>query len=552
MPIVRSYFRRAPGVAAASTSAARRLDVAIYDAGGEDLLRDRTGGRYQVEELTFESGLPGGFLSAAFRLALPTARSWPGRAGLKTIIRRGNRVLWWGWVEDVRQAVRGRVEGLQVTCLGPWQVVGQRRATFAHTGTVYGDMALGTALGEHCSEVTTDYSQLTPTGVNIAPLTWTQRTVAELVKLVCETGNSSGQQMLFALWEAAGRNGNGYPEPINRNPSFEEMAGSSLVGWTSTVVTGSPTSSLLSGTYLSPVRSVKWIRGPEAGTQSGRLQTDSGYYIPVSAETDYVVDYWAYFGAIGSISCYARMNWYNSGGGLISQVALTVRTSTGSAFGARYVETTTSPAGAVECRLDLVFSLPDSGAQSYIVFDDAYMYALGAPLAVDPRPRAHLWPRDLSAGDYRLYTSDLADALGVDVTTRDLANSVVGKYGSSYTAAAQDVDSQGLYRRRDAVVDAGSASSSTVAAAMRDAYLARYLAPLAEPGSFKLAGPGAVRNLRGRPIWPEELRAGDRLELADGPQAGTVILLTRVAYADGVVSCTPERAADVPMLLARV
>lgn len=550
MPFVRSYFRRAPGAALAGAPVVRGLDVAIYAADGTNLLREATGGRYRVASLAFDSGLPGGFLTATLTLAMPTARSWPGRAGLRVIIRRGNRVLWWGWIEDIRRLVRGGVEGLTLTCLGPWQQLQQRLCSPAYTGTLTGDNAIALELTTACDDISPDYSALTATGVNMAPLTWTNRPVSELVKAVCQAGNSSGQQMLFGIWEPSGRSRNGYPTAINTNPHFETLAGALHVGWTSVTITGAPVVDYAHALYHSPIYAPRFRRGAEAGTQSARLSTDSGYFFAVTPAATYVVDYWAYFGATASISCYARLNWYNSGGGLISQVALTVRNSTGSAFGARFVESTVAPALAATCRLDLVLSLPDSGANAYIVFDDCYVYALGAPIAADREPRAHLWARDLSTADYRLYTSELATALDIDESTRELANYVLGQYSTSYTAAAQDAASLLRYRRREAIANAG-AVSSTVATAMRDAYLALHKAPMIEPGAFRLTRPGAIRTLHGTPIWPEELRAGDRLEIADGPLAGQIIMLSRVAYADGVVSCTPERPADVPLLLAR-
>jgi hypothetical protein len=86
---------------------------------------------------------------------------------------------------------------------------------------------------------------------------------------------------------------------------------------------------------------------------------------------------------------------------------------------------------------------------------------------------------------------------------------------------------------------------------MRDAYLARYKDPLTEANAFRVGRPGPIRTAHGGLVWPEELRAGDRLEVADGPLAGRVLLLTRVAYADGVVTYTPERPDDVPLLLAK-
>lgn len=556
MPFVSGYFRRAPGGAANEAGGQRRrLDVAIYDASGDILLRDATGGRWGVKNLAYASLLPGGFATASFRLERPTARSWPGRAGLKVVIRRGNNVVWWGWIEDLRRAIRGGIEAIDVTALGPYQQVRQRLFSPAYTGTMYGDAALAQELYAYCPDISDDYTGLAQTTVNIAPLTWTNRSVHELVSLVCGAGNSAGKPMLFAVWEPTGTGTSGYPAAINLNPSFEEeaFAGSGYPAhWSELVFTGDPRWVWTTASYNSPSHGAKVYRGTVAGTQVGWVATHPSNRFDVVAGTTYVVDYWVYFGAVASMSCYARMNWYNAGGGTISQVALTVRNSTGSAFGARYVESTVAPALAVKCQLDLVFALPDSGSNSYLIFDDAYVYATGAQTEQDTRPKAWLWARDLSAADYYLYTAELDAALGADLTTRELANYVVAKYGSSYTAASQNAASQTDYRRRDAVVDAGSESGATVAAAVRDTYLARHKDPADEPGSFRLVRPGAVRTSRGAVVWPEDLRAGDRLQIADGPLAGTVVLLKGVEYANGAVTCTPERPDDVPLLLARM
>lgn len=535
---------------AAGSAPVRRLDVAIYDADGVTLLRESTGGRYRVENLTYDSGLPGGFLSASFFLANPTARSWPGRPGLRTIIRRGNRVLWWGWTEDIRRSVRGGVEGLQVTCLGPWQQLLERLCSPNYTGTMYGDAAIAEELAQACPEISPNYTDLGQTLVNLAPLTWTNQPVADLVKLVCEAGDNAGRQMLFAVWEPSGRSMTGFPTAINPNPGFEVLAAGYPSNWSQISVTGDPRWTPTTTTYNSPSHGAKIYRGTTAGTQTGRIQTHVDHYFDVTAGTTYTVDFWVYFGPVASMSCNARVNWFNAGGGTISQVALTTRNSTGSAFSARYVENATAPAGAVRCRLDLMFALPDSGANAFLVFDDAYVYTPGTAIELDARPQPCLWARDLSGADYRLYTGELDAALGVDEATRGLANYVLGKYGSSFTAPAQDAVSQGLYRRRDGVVDAGNVGAN-VAGAMRDAYLGAHMAPVLEPGTFKLSRPGAVRSAHGVPVWPEELRAGDRIQIADGPLAGQVMLLTRVSYEGGAVSCTPERLADVPLLLAK-
>jgi hypothetical protein len=517
----------------------RQPDVAIYDEDGANLLRGATGGQ-GIKNLSFSSALPGGFSAASFRLERPTVRHWPGRAGLKVVIRRGLRTLWWGWIEDVQRAQRGRIEEISVTCLGPWQVLLQRLTSPTYSGTLYGQQAIAVELESCCPELSGDYARLDATGVNIAPLTWSNQPVADLVRLVCDAGDASGRAMLFAVWEPSGA---GRLDSAIGNPGFEIGTG----GWSIAVGGNNVTWASSTADYHGGFRSLR-AAGNGPGTTSA---TQTG--VPCAAATNYTVEYWAKIVAAGgnSNTIYFTLRWYNSGGGQIGGTVTGIsRSSTTTTAWVRYAESVASPAGAVTYTIALYATVGGvSGNEIYA--DDVAVYA---GLAPDAKPRARLWPRDLSAADCRLYTADMDAALPVDETTRELANYVLASYGSpaSYTAAGQDAGSQADYRRRDAVVAAGDASSAGVAAAMRDAYLARYAEPGVEPGAWRLvAGSRALRTAHGARVWPEDLRAGDRVRIADGPAAGTVVLLTRVEYADGVVSATPERLDDVPMLLAR-
>lgn len=550
MPIVRSYYRRSAGAAAAQASAPSRLDVAIYNAAGTELLREPAGARYGAGNLAFDTAAPGGFGTAAFTLPRRVARHWPGRTGLKVIVRRGNTICWWGWVEDITQRLHPDVDDMTVACMGPYQVLTQRLFSPAYTGTLYGEAALAAELTTYCPELSPNVSELTATGVNIAPLTWTNKPISDLVRLVCQSGNSAGLPMLFAIWEPNERSMTGYPVALNSNANFETLiAGMSYpAGWNLTLTAGNANWLTSTTIYNSPVRGVRVFRGTGTGTQTGHVGTATNF--AVTAGTTYVVDYYAYFGAVTSMNVYARVNWYTAAGALISQVALTTRNSTGSAFGARYVESLVAPATAANGTLQLRFSLPDSGSNAYVGFDDAYIYAAGAATEIDRRPRARLWAQDLSGYDYLLVTGELDEALTAVRTSRELANYVLASYGSSYTSANQDTPSQALYRKRDRVVSAGSVSG-TVAAAMRDVALTRYRDPVDEPSGFRLSRPGPVRTAHGAPVWPEDIRAGDRLRIADGPLAGMIFSLARTAYANGVMTLTPAGLPDTPLLLAQ-
>lgn len=376
MPYVSGYFRRAPG-GGSDASAGRRVDVAIYAADGETVLHDRGSARYALTELAFDSGLPGGFLTASFVLQTQLSPRWQGRAGLRVVMRRGAQVVWWGYLEDIETKQRSRITEMSITAIGTYQVLQQRRYTSVVSGAKDGDAELKAQLTANCSaEVSSDYGNIAATGVDISPLTWTQEPVTRLVKVVCEAGNSSGQQMLFALWE------------------------------------------------------------------------------------------------------------------------------------------------------------PDRWATSSL-------------------PLAWLWARDLTTADYLLYTAGLDEGLRSNQTTRELWNLVYAHYGSSYTSAAQDSASQTLYRLREQMLEVGDVDLDAANAA-RTAYLARHKDPADEPEDFKLTRPGAVRTLHGAAVDPVLLRAGDRLQIADGTLAGTIVMLKNVGYQDGVVTCTPESVADVVEKLAQI
>jgi len=60
-----------------------------------------------------------------------------------------------------------------------------------------------------------------------------------------------------------------------------------------------------------------------------------------------------------------------------------------------------------------------------------------------------------------------------------------------------------------------------------------------------------VTTRTGLPVHLEDVRAGDRLRIADGPMAGTIFMVDSTQYQAGVLSITPENRPDVPLLLAR-
>ncbi len=515
----------------------RRVTVAIYDTSG-DLVQWRGGTANSVRDLRFGSSLPGGFMAASFTLR-PAPRYWPVQVGYRVVISLGRRVVWWGWIEDIERRQRGPIEWLRVQALGPWQQVNQRLMT-ADYDDVISSLVLRDMLIEYCPDISQDYSEIVNSGV---PLTidWEYDSVADLVKAVCESGDDQDRPLLFAIWEPPGsRVGVENTGTLNADPELEQ----NQTHW-------EPVAPLLeyrTSPYYSAGHSWRFLEGA-----STNLRTKAR--IPATAGLSYVVEYQLYWTAYSGMSGSSRIDWYNAGNTLVSTTYGATWNSDGTTTGWQKIsDVHLAPATAVEGVLHVGAAVGSGGGTArYVAIDDVRMYLYTANLAPETKPRAALWARDLTDYDYDLRTANLVETLDVRETTRDLSNYVVASYGSSsYTAAAEDADSQAAYRQRDALVAAGRVGA-TAAAAQRDAWLALHAEPGQEVGALRV-GDRSVIDRAGRFVHPARLRAGDRLRVADGRLASTVFLVEAVEYdaETGVARLTPESYTDVSRMLARV
>jgi hypothetical protein len=519
-----------------STVANRRLDVAIYGSDGTTILPDPTGARFDLAGLRFSTGLPGGFLECSFTVSGSAAALYALRAGLRVIVRRGRRIVWWGWIEDLDRLVYGRVLSVDLTCLGPWQEPQQRKSETMVYTDVISSSALAEELAEHCPNISRDTSQIANSGKAIT-INWSWKAISDLVKLACDTGNSDGLPLQFAIWEPTyertrlGNTANRTSDPeLELTDAFWYLVDGTYANW-DTVNSHSPQTCMLFAEFAN-----------DALAHSAKLS--------VSPSTAYTVEFWHKWSAHSSMTVNSRVDWYTAGDVFISSTYGATYTSNGSNTAwTQRLDTHTSPLTAATGR-PMVAAVVGSGATRYTAVDDVKFYLAATALTIDRLPRAWLWPRDLSGYDYLLYTRLLSNPLSETETTRNVVNYVVASYSSSsYTTAGQDAESQALYRRRDYLVAAGSVGLAD-ADAQRDVYLAAYSSPRKEPAGFAVPE-GAVRTTAGAIVEPVLLRAGDRLRLADGPSRGATIALLSTEFRDGVMTCKPEAQEDTSMLLAR-
>jgi len=525
------------------------LDVAVYDGPlSTTLLRDRGGGRQLISDLRFSTALPGGFADASFVVLPPASAVWPVSQGQKVVVSLGRRVAWWGWVEEVRRRVRGRTELLEVQCLGPYQETQQRLiASVNYTSDQLGSAAVRTELAGNCPNISSDYSQIDSSNVIIGPLVKAYWPVADLIRLVCDTGDDANRPMLFAVWEPPrqeeatevlrSRN-------VALNPDFD---GPDWYGWEVGSVSNGDYE-IINTTSVSPTRSGKSY-STSAGS-AGNLTLDNAYVDAVASAT-YRFEYSYYFPALihGAFKCRVSVGWWDDTDTLITYDYGSWHDSTGSAGWVSTYADFTAPVNAAFMKAFLIAEWP-AGTSYYVGWDDCYLSRMTTSEERATKPRARLWARDMTGYDYQLRTALTERAVEFNETTRELVNYVVASYASSsYTAAAEDATSQADYRRRDALVAAGSAAGSALATALRDTHLESYADPLTDIGSFEVRQRGAITTSQGAPADLALVRAGDRLRLADGPYAGQVIMLKATEWRDGALRCMPEGDYSLPQLV---
>ncbi len=376
------------------------ITVSIYDANGAALRwRGGLAGR-QVFDLRFSSGLPGGFLEASFGLPRAAARLAGVEAGQRVEIRRGSRIVWTGWAEDVRKRQRGGIDAMAVQCFGPYQVLQQRLiAEVDYSADQQGSDAIRQELLANCPEISSDYTQIQATNVAIGPLAKSYMPVGDVVNAVLDAGNSAGKRMLFAIWEpppTIAASDQLHARNVLLNSDFE---GPDWYGWIVDDYSNGDYEITGSG-YLSAFHAGKVFSTSAVATGYVELRNA---FVAVSPSTPYQFDYSFYWPAVSGITAQVAVHWFTSASVLISVSTGTLWTSAGTAGWNSKTEYVTSPATAAFCIVYLTANWP-AGLTNYLLWDDCYLSQQISAATRDGLPRAWLWPRDLSGYDYLLHT----------------------------------------------------------------------------------------------------------------------------------------------------
>lgn len=529
MGFVRSYYRRSAGSELAAAKTRHNLRVVVYD-GVASTTPVRFRGPHTLRDLAFSTQLPGGFGQCSFVMTGAAARQWQIDTGHKVIVWDGRQIAWMGWIEDVKRAR----DLVQVLALGPYEELQQR--SISETWTETTEQIVKEAL-DACSYVSANRSHVDRTGIALTSYTVARATCAAVIDACCTAGDDQQRQMLFALWEPG--------------PSAEVTTSANIM-WDGDAEKGSAygfnsrsNTHVYSGAQAAYGKT--WTAGPiDHPYSSGWMDARHS----ASPSSIYRISGWIYTDTdLAANTMDVDIEWYSAVKGLLATSTLTLTAATLPEDTWTYFSfIATSHANTAYFKFGVPLIVGWFGG----VWVDAVSVALQNVVDVYDRMAVpYFWARDLTDYEY------LLRGAGTEwqETTRTLANYVIVTYGSSSaTAAAEDGTSQATYRRRDAVVAAGSSATQALAEAQRDAYLAAHKETATELASSSWSYEritGELTDARGRPVELARVRAGERIRIVDGEYAGSVVLIHSTEWRNGQLTITPERYAAVAELLAR-
>jgi len=191
-----------------------RERVYIYDRDSQQIA-NAAGALNWARNLTYTTGLPGGFLTCSFDVPLNFLRGWDVTEGYKVKVYEGAQLLWNGRLEDLTRQLTlpGRVSNgwRKLQAFGYWQHTAQRNlfGSYAYTtGTIYSSDVITEVLWDNCPLISKAQDKITSSGLSVVSRTWSYTTVREVIENCLSYGNSDAtpKWLNFALWEEESRN----------------------------------------------------------------------------------------------------------------------------------------------------------------------------------------------------------------------------------------------------------------------------------------------------------------------------------------------------------
>ena len=569
-----------------------RQTIEIFDRSGNQLA-STAGLPSRIRNLSWRTGLPGGFLDCSFDVQpFGFTRGWDVSLGYSAYVSQGLLTLFAGRLEDLAQILQlpgSLANGYRrVRVYGWWQNLLQRLQTATYAaGAIYSSDILNEALKAVCPLVSLVQDGIAPTGANIQPVAWDHVYVNELLDSLLQYGNSANKELLFAIWEDKPAHGkiaySDWHQGCASNATLDWQWSSTVVNNAQILMSGanlrlySPASSDKATIVLSsalPIGHQWWV------LHAATVSPTGGHFYPIAifnlaskpTVTDTTPDIFirqhsggavkmGYRDAAGAYHWWDGAAWQGVESTAYAGVAGTAYNWVLSSNATSWKLSLETTAGAVLMATPaiawantynnllspwLLAGDPSGAAGSGNLYSTTI--EVHAPTAL---PMAYLWPRNLNDFDLQIPLASIGGEVQINNSLGKVATAVLASYGSpvAYTANAFTPAAAALYDRRDYKVDAGSVPA-TVATAARDMYAKRHSEPSHELSP--ISAQGRIRDKAGANFPLPLVRAGMRFRIPEFGDTNYLISATDYNADTGVMQISIDDTPDtVAMMLAR-
>ena len=179
------------------------ITVRVYDGASlsANASTDASGAISRARNITFTTGLPGGFLSCTWDTTLADPSAWDVELGRYVKLYASLDSVFEGQIEDIGYS-RDMATGLytaSVTALGPWARAKKVREAANYVAATTGNTIVQTALAE-MANISTDYTYVWGADRNLNTVNY-DASVADVIEDVLKYGSQNNIPLYFAFWE---------------------------------------------------------------------------------------------------------------------------------------------------------------------------------------------------------------------------------------------------------------------------------------------------------------------------------------------------------------
>jgi hypothetical protein len=515
--------------------------------------------------LVYSSAVGTGYETCSFQIPCSLQRQLSIKHAYNLAVKCGISTVWEGRVADIE---RHRGDIVTITALGGAAHLRQRRATYAASSGQHAHDVLMDLIAAYCPLISTNFIDFRDPNFNVGGMSWTREDIQAIAKELMDAGDNQTPPRLWYLniW---------HTESLTPPGSFNGSVGASADdadndGYTGTVVRigfGSSTRYVAGLIFrgLDIPRGATVLSAYAEVYSEGELGGDGDSKVNIHCERDGTPDDFSVSLPSARTKTYAHTYWQEdwkdtqgtwiSTPQFVSAVQEVVNLESVSDLCVIF-DSIETPGYDTRKQFQAWDHAETYQAKLHVIWGQSEETTMAFHGEFIPRTAANL-----ENADYVVRQEDIAGSLDLIQTDKELVNKVVASYGSgpSYTAAAEDADSQALYDVREndpAELFAGESASQTQAENIRDA-------ELADKKDIKwMANDFTVHRLRNRGgnfVNLAAARAGCIVHLADFPtferDTSRSFFIVRCEYNDDerVLTLSPEiQPSTLAIILKRI